>query len=60
MTRAGYSWNYELTYDTVAFVSIMEESKTLELEMTYIDDLAHDCGNSSANALELPQSCVTP
>ena len=37
----------------------MEESKT-SLEMTYIDGLAQDCGNSSANALELPQSCVKP
>ena len=27
---------------------------------TYIDGLAQDCGNSSALALELPQSCTKP
>ena len=28
--------------------------------LTYIDGLAQDCGNSSAAALELPQSCAKP
>ena len=26
----------------------------------YIDGLVHDCGISSANALEIPQSCTKP
>ena len=26
--------------------------------MEHIDGFTQDCGNSSANALELPQSCV--
>ena len=28
--------------------------------ISYIDGLVQDCGNSSANALELPQSWTNP
>ena len=28
--------------------------------MEHIDGFTEDCSNSSANALELPQSCVKP
>ena len=28
--------------------------------MLHIDGLVHDCGNSIANAMELPQSCTKP
>ena len=30
------------------------------VEETYINDLVQDCSNSSANALELLQSCTKP
>ena len=30
------------------------------MKETYIDDLVQDCSNSSANALELLQSCTKP
>ena len=26
--------------------------------LQYLDGLVHDCGNSIANAMELPQSCA--
>ena len=33
----------------------------IELQRRYmVDGLAQDCGNSIANALELPQSCAKP
>ena len=38
----------------------MLESCILLWYMKFIDGLAQDCGNSNANALELPQSCVKP
>ena len=34
--------------------------QTMIYIMNYIDGLVHDCSNSSANALELPQSCTKP
>ena len=37
-----------------------DSSTTTETPVSHIDGLVQDCSNSSANALELPQSCTKP